>query len=78
MKYHFTISKFNLFGNIYAGLMLALCALPLFWMFQFFWLVPNLLPYFVVTWTVPGLGLGVGLYGLWITRDEKSTSKHDH
>ena len=65
----------NLFGNIYAAVMVALCVLPIIWMFQFFWLVPGLQPYFLVTLLVPISGLGIGLRGLWITRNEKTEDR---
>ncbi|WP_133066748.1 hypothetical protein [Brevibacterium aurantiacum] len=84
MKKHTAVSPINIFGNIYAAAMLLLCVPAIFWMFQFFFLVPNLMPYFIVTLAVPALGLGVGLYGLWITRHDdddefvQDTSKEMH
>lgn len=74
MKKHRVVSPLNVFGNIYAAIMLLLCIPPLFWMLQFYILVPNLMPYFIVTLAVPTLGLGIGLYGMWITRHDEDDS----
>lgn len=64
-------SPVQVLGNLYATVMVVLSIFPIFWMLQFFWLVPQLREYFLVTLLVPAMGLGIGIYGLVVTRGQR-------
>jgi hypothetical protein len=65
------IAFFRFFGIFYTVLMVGLSLVPIFWMFQFFVLVPELRQFLYFMFLVPLIGIGAGLYGLRITRHQK-------
>lgn len=55
-------------GAIYTTLMVGLSLLPIIWMFQFLFLVPELRQFVLFMLLVPVIGFGAGVYGLVKTR----------
>lgn len=55
-------------GAIYTTLMVGLSVLPIIWMFQFLFLVPELRQFLMFMLLVPVIGFSAGVYGLVKTR----------
>ncbi|PWA12159.1 hypothetical protein DCC39_06920 [Pueribacillus theae] len=63
--------KVKWIGRIYVTILLLVSIIPAVFIIQFFIAVPQLRGFFYLELLVPVIGIGVGIYGLIKTKDQK-------